>query len=69
MIDREDGRREWYVHTEKPKYWAIMGRVSSEFYEKLSPFGPEYRMWRMRPGSAGLILISRLLVEEVEHLK
>lgn len=30
-------------------------RFSVEFYEKLSLFGPEYRMWRVRPGSAALI--------------
>lgn len=47
-----------------------MGRgVPIEFYEKLSSFGPEYRMWRMRLGSAGLILISRLAVEELGQLK
>lgn len=44
-------------------------RFSVEFYEKLSLFGPEYRMWRVRPGSAALILISRLSVEELGQLK
>lgn len=44
-------------------------RFSVEFYEKLSLFGPEYRMWRVRPGSAALILISRFSVEELGQLK
>lgn len=44
-------------------------RFSVEFYEKLSLFGPEYRTWRVRLGSAALILISRLSVEELGQLK
>lgn len=47
----------------------LWGRFSVEFYEKLSLFGPEYRMWRVRLGSAALILISRLSVEELGQLK
>lgn len=47
----------------------LWGRFSVEFSEKLSSFGPEYRMWRVRPGSAALILISKLSVEELGQLK
>lgn len=68
---------DWQGKTEGEGYvtWRSLNigpswvRFSVEFYEKLSLFGPEYRMWRVRPGSAALNLISRLSVEELGQLK